>query len=250
QLTAVVERFDLHAWRQAAVAVDARDRLAHARYYLTGAFELLHQHDAEHDIGLVVAASDAEPRHVAGLDFCHIGKQHWQTALLVDHDFVDVVERSERADAAPLDRLLADRDCAAADIGIAGRNCGYDLRQRQSISAHAVEIDLGLIFLAPATERRHVGDPWHDAQFPLDHPVLQRLELDQVHIGRTLELIALDFADAAGWRNHRRHGGRERSVLQPVDDLLAHEIVVAAIFELQADETEREHCVRADIGEA
>ena len=36
-------------------------------------------------------------------------------------------------------------------------------------------------------------------------------------------------------------------ILQPVGDLLTHEIVVAAIFELQADEAEREHGVRADV---
>ena len=41
---------------------------------------------------------------------------------------------------------------------------------------------------------------------------------------------------------------RERGILQPVGDLLAHEIVVAAIFELQSDEAEREYSVRTDVG--
>ena len=44
--------------------------------------------------------------------------------------------------------------------------------------------------------------------------------------------------------------GRQCRVLQAVGDLLAHEIVIAAIFELQADKAEREHRVRADVGEA
>ena len=44
--------------------------------------------------------------------------------------------------------------------------------------------------------------------------------------------------------------GRQRSVFQAVSDLLAHEIVVAAIFELQPDETESEYGVRTDVCKA
>ncbi len=250
QVAAVVERIDLDAGRQAAVAVDALDRRAHPRHHVHGALELLHQHDAEHDVVLVVAAGDAEARREADLIVRDVRQHHRQSALLAHHDIVDVADRAERADAAHVDRLFADRDGAAADIGIAGGNRVDDLRQRQPVGPHAVEIDFGLVFLGLAAQHRNVGDARHDAQFAFHHPVLQRLELDQVHAGRTLELIAQDFADAAGRRNHRRDGRRQRRVLQPVDDLLAHEIVVAAIFELQADEAEREHRVGADIGEA
>ena len=86
--------------------------------------------------------------------------------------------------------------------------------------------------------------------FRSNDPILNGLELDEVHAGRAFELIAQDFADAAGWRDHRRNGRRKRGILQPVRDLLAHEIVIAAIFELQADKTEREDCVGADVGQA
>ena len=84
---------------------------------------------------------------------------------------------ADDADAAHVDRLLADRDGAAADIGVAGRDRGDDLRQRQAVGHHAVEIDLGLKFLGLAAEHQHVGDARHDAQLALHHPVLQRLEL-------------------------------------------------------------------------
>ena len=94
---------------------------------------------------------------------------------------------SERhdAEAAHVDRLLADRDGAAADVGVAGRDRGDDLRQRQAVGHHPVEIDLGLEFLGLAAEHRDVGDARHDAQLALHHPVLQRLELHQVHARRT-----------------------------------------------------------------
>ena len=62
-------------------------------------------------------------------------------------------------------------------------------------------------------------------------------------------MVTQDFADAAGRRNHRRDGCWQRRIFQPVGDLLADEVVVAAVFELQADKAEREHRVRADVGQ-
>ena len=176
-------------------------------------------------------------------------RMHRQAALLAHHDVVDVADRAEHADAAHIDRLFAHRDGAAADIGVAGGNRVDDLRQSQAVGPHAIEVDFGLVFLGFAAQRRDVGDTRHDAQFALDHPVLQRLELGQVHARRTLELVAQDFADAAGRRNDRRNDGGQRGILQPVGDLLTHKVIVAAIFELQADKAEREHRVRADVSE-
>src|SRR5262249_40132433 len=74
-----------------------------------------------------------------------------------------------------------------------------------------------------------------------------RLELDQVHAGRADELIAEDLADPAGRRDHRLNAIRQLRVAKPVDHLLPDEIVVAAIFELQAYEPQRENGVGADV---
>ena len=67
-----------------------------------------------------------------------------------------------------------------------------------------------------------------------------------VHARRADELIAVDFADGAGRRDHRLHLRRQRRLGETVERLLANEMVVAAIFELQADKAEREHRVGAD----
>ena len=115
------------------------------------------------------------------------------------------------------------------------------------IGPHPVEVDLGLEFLGLAAQHQHVGDAGHEPQPALDHPVLQGAKLDQVHAGRAGELIAEDFADRAGRRDHRLDARRQFDVLQPVERLLPDEMVVAAVFELQADEAQREHRVRADV---
>ena len=110
---------------------------------------------------------------------------------------------------------------------------------------HAVEIDLGLKLLGLAAEHRDVGDARDSAQTAFDHPVLQRLQLGERYVRGALELIAHDLADAAGRRDHGLHPGGERHVLQAVERLLAHEVIVAPIFELQADEAKRIHGVGA-----
>ena len=198
EVAAVIERFDLHAARQAAVAVNLLDRRAHAGHDIHGPFELLHQDDAEDDVGLVVTSGDAEPRRVSDLHLGHVREQHRHARLLRHHDVANILKRPHDAEAAYVDRLLADRDGTTAHIGVAVRDRGHDLRQRQAVGHHLVEVDLGLEFLGFAAEHGDVGHAGHDPQLALDHPVLQRLQLDQIHVGRTFELISEDFADAAG----------------------------------------------------
>src|SRR5262249_5175832 len=150
-----------------------------------------------------------------------------QSALLAHNNIVDVADRAQHADAAHVDRLLADRDRPAADVSIAGRDRIDDLRQGKAIGPHPVEIDFDLVFLGFSTERRDIGNTGNDAQLALDNPILDRLELDQVHAGRTFELVAQDLADAARRGYDRGYGCGQGRVFQPVGDLLAHEIVVA-----------------------
>jgi hypothetical protein len=68
---------------------------------------------------------------------------------------------------------------------------------------------------------------------------LQRLELHHVHLGRPFELVAEDLADGARWRDHRLHALRQVGLPQAIYCLLANEVVVAAVFKLQPNETER-----------
>src|SRR5829696_1987964 len=246
QIAAVVERHDLDAGRQRPVGIDPFDRRSYPLDHIHGAFKLLHQNDAGNDVGPVVTAGETEAGRVADLDLGYVGHQYRHAALLGQYDIADVVHRGDGADAADIDRLFADRDGAAADIGIACRNRGHDLRQRQPVGHHAVEIDLGLELLGLSAEHGDVGDTGHDAQLAFDHPVLQRLELHDVHARRPGKFVAKDFADASGGRDHRQDAGRQNRILQPVDGLLTNEMIVAAIFELQTDKAQSVDGVGAD----
>ena len=175
EIAPVVERVDLDAGWQTAVGIELLDRRTQALDHVHRAFELLHQHDAEDDVCLVVAPRDAEARREADLDLRNVRQQDRHAALLGEDDVADVVQRADHPEPAHIDRLLAHRDVAAADIGIARRDRRDDLRQCQPVGHHPVEIDFGLELLGLAAEHRHVGDARHRAQPALDHPILQRL---------------------------------------------------------------------------
>ena len=211
QVAAVVERLDVHAGRQAAVGIDAL-RPPRARRCTTSMVRSNFCISTMPVTMSVVSSRPAMPSRgvkpictLATSDSSTGTPPCWVSTMLP-------MSSSEptHADAAHVDRLLADRDGAAADIGVAGRDRADDLRQRQAVGHHAVEVDLGLEFLGLAAEHQHVGDARHDAQLALDHPVLQRLELHDVHAGRPAQLVAEDLADGAGGRDHRLHAGRQR----------------------------------------
>src|SRR5258708_14887663 len=123
---------------------------------------------------------------------------------------------------------------------------GKEWGGRQWIGNDGVEIDLGVEFVGFPAEDGDVGDTGHDAQLAFDHPVLERLEPHDVHAQRPRQLVAKDLADAPGGRDNWLDTGWQDRILQPVECLLTHEMIVAAVFELQADETESIYRVRAD----
>src|SRR5262249_50558141 len=179
----VGEGRDAHTGRQRAVGIHPRHRLPYALYHVHRALELLHQDDAGHDVGRVVAPGDAQPRREADLYFGHIGDQHRNAALLGQHDIADIFQRSHKAETTDIDRLFAHRNRPATDIGVVGGDRVDDLRYRNAEGPHTSEVDLGLKLLSLAAEHQHVGHPRHHAQPSFHHPVLQRLELYEVHVG-------------------------------------------------------------------
>ena len=75
-----------------------------------------HEHDALHDVGLEVLADDAEPRRVADEHARDVAHAHRHALGLGDDDVADVAQRLDEADAAHVERLLAERDALAADV--------------------------------------------------------------------------------------------------------------------------------------
>ena len=76
QDAAVVDALDAHAGRQQVGAVDPVDLGLDQAQGLHGLGAAPHQHDALHDIVVIVVPGDAQPRFVADRDGGDVGHQH------------------------------------------------------------------------------------------------------------------------------------------------------------------------------
>ena len=236
QVLAVVDPLDLHARRQDRGIVDGGDQLLDAGNGRRTLLAAPHQHDALHDVVVLVEAGDAEPRLLADGDRGDVLDQHRIAAGLRHHGVVEVFDRADQADAAHHGGLRADIDGVAADIDVGVADGLQHLRQRQPVGDQLVEIDLQLIGLGLAAPPGDVDHPGYGAEAALQHPVLQRLEVEHAVVRRPLQPVAIDFADRAQRRNARLHIARQRPELrQPVQHLLQRFLIGVVERELQFD---------------
>src|ERR1700682_4493193 len=236
QVLAVVDPFDMHARRQDAGVIDRGDELLDAGDRRRALLATAHQHDALHDVVVLVDAGDTEPRLLADGDGGDILDQNRVAAALRDHGAGKIVDGTDQADAAHHGGLRADIDGVAADIDVGIAHRLQQLRQRQSVGDELVEIDLQLIgfgLAAPAGDVDHAG---YRAEAALQHPVLQRLEVEHAVIRRSFQPVPIDFADRAERRNSGQHvAGQRRQLRQPVQYLLQRLFIGVVERKLQFD---------------
>src|ERR1700742_5095978 len=129
QRAAIVIRNDLHAGRQAAVGVQPLHLRMNARKDFVGMLGASHHHDGGGDVVIMVPARDAEPRHVADRHIGDVLDLDREPVGLGQDDVLDGLHMVavggvggpaavDEANAADIDRLLADDDLAAADIDV------------------------------------------------------------------------------------------------------------------------------------
>ena len=196
-----------------------------------------HQHDALHDVVVLVEAGDAEPRLLADGHGGDVLDQHRVAAALRHHGVGEIVDRADQADAAHHGGLRADIDGVAADIDVGIADRLQQLRQRQAVGDQLVEVDLQLVGLglaAPAGDVDHAG---HGAEAALQHPVLQRLQVEHAVVRRPDQPVAIDLADRrSSGEMPRLHVARQRRQLrQPVQHLLQRLVIGVVERELQFD---------------
>ena len=142
-----------------------------------------HQHDALHDVVVLVEAGDAEPRLLADRDMRDVATS---TGLPPDCDTM-VLLRSSIERIRPTPRTTA--DCAPMltvlpPTLMLALNGLQHLRQRQPVGDQLVEVDLQLVGLGLAAPAGDVDDAGHGAETALQYPVLQRLEVEHAVVRR------------------------------------------------------------------
>ncbi len=173
-----------------------------------------------------------------------VAHQHRHAVALRHHDLADVVGRSQQPDAAHDVLLFAALDVAAAGVGVAATQRGEDLLHRDAERSHLHHVEVHLVLFDEAAEADDVGDARRHAQVALDRPVLDRTELGR---GGAVagQPVAIDLADRRRQRRELRlEPGRQLDALQPLEHLLAREVVVDLIVEGQDQERQAELGVR------
>ena len=258
QGAAVVDRNELHAGRKRPVAVDLLDLAAHTCGHVVGVQRAVHDHDRRDHVVLVVAPRLAEPRHDSDRDFGDLLDEHRHAVRLEQQDVFDVLDlvalgevrgaaAVDEADAAYVDRLLAEVDRAPADVDVGVADRADDLRQGDVVGVEFVKIDFDVVFLGGSAPGVHLHHARHGEEAALEHPILHGAQIGQAEVRRPGELIAIDFPDQARPLNLRGDVVGQVDVLLQIDRGLGErEVIIDAVLEHDAHEGEAVERSRAD----
>ena len=177
----------------------------------------------------------------------HVADEHRRALVVDDQGMADFVRGMNQADAAHHRRLSAEIDGLAADIDVGVAERREHLRHRQSVAHQLVLIDRDVVSLGLAAPTGHIDDSRHRLEAPLEHPVLERLEIGHRIVGRTDHPIAEDLADGTGGGDLRLGSVRQGSEFgQPVDHPLLGLVVGEVIRKLHLHIGETEQRYGAD----
>ena len=179
QVRAVVVGRDVHPGRKQVVPPDLGDLGAHALERAPRVAADLHEHDPLDDVVVAVVAHDAEPRRVADRHVRDVADANRRSALGRDDDVADVVEAADQADAAHVEGLFADVQDVGPDVLVRRRERREQRRERQTVAAQPVRVDVHLVLLDEAAEAGDVDDAVDLLELPLQDPVLRGLALER-----------------------------------------------------------------------
>ena len=247
QVAAVVDALDVHAGRQQAAGVDSLDLALDALDRRARLGAAAHQHDALHDVVVVVAAGDAESGLVADADGRDVADVDRHALVRRERGAAHVLHAVDEADAANHGRLGPDVDRLAADVDVGVAERLQHLRQSDPVAGEPALVDGDLVGLGLAAPAGDVDDAGHGLEAALEHPVLQRLEIGDRVALRAGDPVAEDLADRARRRDRRLRAVRQlRQLREAVDDPLLGLLVGEVVGELHLDVREPEQRDRAD----
>ena len=148
-------------------------------------------------------------------------------------------EQTQRADD---DGQLSLRQVVAAAVGVGVADGCLQLGQGDTELPKAIRVGLDLVTLDHAANARDAGDPGNSHQFPLDHIILDGLEvaervegLARDRMNRALEREPQDFTDGRGRGDLRRDARGQVHRRKAVEHILLGGLVITGVIELIAN---------------
>ena len=172
----VVERNDRHARRQSRL--DLRDPRFDRIDHRLGVDPAACDHDpadrfmrALHQRGHAERVTDLHVRDLLDVDRHAVRR--------ADHNPLHIVDGCDQADAADDQPGAVRFEDVAADIQVAVADGGDDRTQRQVVGAEPIRIDVDLVLLNVAPNRRDFGDAGNGIELVPNEPVLKRAQVSQ-----------------------------------------------------------------------
>ena len=192
EVIAVVERHDLHVFRQVVVLY-----LLYLRFEICDNFlrvlSLMHDDDAFHHIVLTVTAYLTETRLATLMHRSEVAYEDRCAMDVLHHDISDLPRVVDETDTAHDISLWATLDDIASDIHITVGDGVEEFETRHAVGSELVRVDLHFIGLHLATEGHDISHARHTAELALDHPVLQGLQFSYRPLV-TFQRITIDLA--------------------------------------------------------
>ena len=118
------------------------------------------------------------------------------------HDIPNIAQRMDKADAANVEGLFADREIIARRRWCSSSDRVDQGGERNLVIGQVLRIDVDLVLLGEPAKTGDIDHTRNSLELLFKHPVLDLLLLDQVMIG-TFNRIAIDFANRILGRNSR-----------------------------------------------
>ena len=234
QIAAIVKRADFDVGRQETV-IELLGFLFDAGEHVLGLLAAKHQNHAFDHVVIILKAELSQARGVADADVADILNAHGNAVIVAHDDVADVFGVLNQTEAAHIEKLTALRIKAATGVRVIGLQRCQDLRDGDVIAVDFGGIEQHLVLHGGAAETRIVGHAGDGFISPLDHPILEGLQLLGAAVG-ALDHVAINQARGTAERRHAGHDStRQRGVSHPLKDDLAGEIIVGAFFERHDD---------------
>src|SRR5207247_2182939 len=239
QPLAIIVGDDRHTPGQDGLA-EGFDSLLQGRKHLRRILAFAHEHDARDDFVLFVFAYKPLARHCAEADCGYIPDQQRRAVMFSHQNAADVVAGTEESNAANQVLLLTLFEKTPAGIRVRPSERCEDLLERKVVGFEFVEIEVHLVLLDKSAPADDIRNPGNRLQLTLDDPVLDRAQL-RCGVVVALEYVPVDLADRGGERADLGLDSRgQLDSLEPLQDLLAGEVVVGRIIEGDVNEGQAE----------
>ena len=183
----------------------------------------------------VLKAENTEARSIADDHAADVFHANGDAVAAADDDFANVFRRFNEAEAADVVKLAALRIEAAAGVGIVGGESVENLHDGKVVVVELHGVEQDVILHRGAAEAGIVSDARNAAIGALDDPVFEGVQFHRRAIG-AFDDVAIDEAAGAKERGHAgRNAGGKGGVAKTLENNLAREIGVGAVFEGEND---------------